>query len=136
MYKFLAVLLLLCSVQFVNAQKINETDVPLIVKQNFAKKYPDVKVIKWEKEHDDVEVSFYLNKFQSSALYDLAGNFKEFEQEMSINEMPKNVLTYSVNNFHGFQPALRMLPLRPSMKLKWTKARSTSSCYLICKAIS
>ena len=75
---------------------------PLIVKQNFAKKYPDVKVIKWEKEHDDVEVSFYLNKFQSSALYDLAGNFKEFEQEMSINEMPKNVLTYSVNNFHGF----------------------------------
>ena len=84
------------------AQKINESEVPSIVKENFAKKYPGVKALKWEKENSDFEVGFYMDKVQSSAIFDPSGNFKEFEQEMSVSEMPKAIIDYSIQNYHGF----------------------------------
>lgn len=86
-----------------NAQKVNEADVPVKVKETFAKKYPGVKAEKWEKEKSDYEVEFDWNKKESSATFDANGNFKEFEQEIKSSELPKTVTDYCTKNFSGYK---------------------------------
>ncbi len=86
-----------------SAQKMNEADVPAIVKSAFAKKYAGAKVEKWEKEGADYEAEFDLNKVESSAVFDSNGNFKELEQEIKSSELPKAVTDYCVKTYTGYK---------------------------------
>ncbi len=86
-----------------NAQKIKEANVPATVKENFAKKYPGAKVEKWEKEGADYEAEFDLNKVESSAVFDAAGNFKEIEQEIKTSQLPQGVAEYCTKTFAGYK---------------------------------
>lgn len=88
---------------YANAQQVKEAEVPAIVKESFAKKYLSAKVDKWEKEGEDYEVEFYLNKIESSALFDAKGLFKELEQEIKITELPKPIIDYCTKNYVDYK---------------------------------
>lgn len=86
-----------------NAQHLKEAEVPANIKESFAKKYPSSKVKVWEKEGADFEAEFILNKIESSAVFSGNGVFKELEQEIKINELPKSVADYCAKTFVGYK---------------------------------
>lgn len=85
------------------AQHLKETEVPTIVKTSFTKKYATSKVKVWEKEGDNYEAEFNLNKVESSAVFSADGIFKELEQEIKISELPKAASDYCAKNFVGYK---------------------------------
>lgn len=84
-----------------NAQKIKESDVPAAVKATFAKQYPDIKSVKWEKEGVNYEVGFDLKKVETSVLIDASGSILETESEIKVNELPKETSDYVTKNLPG-----------------------------------
>jgi len=91
------------------AQKMKSDDVPMKVKDAFAKKYPGHKA-EWEKEGADYEAEFDLNKVESSAVFSADGSFRELEQEIKTSELPKAVTEYCSRNFadHKLSEAARI----------------------------
>ncbi len=83
------------------AQKIQEKDVPALVKASFQKQYPNIKEVKWDKEGEKFEASFDLNKIDNSVLFDSKGNILETEEEIELAQLPKGVLEYVINNYKG-----------------------------------
>ena len=84
------------------AQEVKEADVPAIVKEAFAKKYPGANA-KWEKEESDFEAEFKLDKIESSAVFALDGTFKELEQEMQVADLSKIIRDYCDKNYTGYK---------------------------------
>ena len=87
----------------VNAQKMEEAAVPQTVKASFAKAYPTVKKVKWEKEDDNFEAEFKLNSIETSVVFNNTGEVLETETEISLKELPEAVLnkvkeSYSVKD--------------------------------------
>ena len=76
------------------AQKVKTADVPAAVISGFNKSFPGAKVEKWEKEGANYEAEFDLNKVESSALMDAAGNLLETETEIAVKDLPKGVTEY------------------------------------------
>ena len=62
MKKLMIIALLGLMVSQVSAQKINESEVPKVVKDAFMKAYPAAKDVKWDKEDNSFEASFDLSK--------------------------------------------------------------------------
>lgn len=85
------------------AQHLKEAEVPANVKASFAKKYATSKVEVWEKEGEDYEAEFHLNKVESSAVFSADGTFKELEQEIKITALPKAVIDYCTKNYVGYK---------------------------------
>jgi hypothetical protein len=81
------------------AQKINEKEVPIAVKNALYQKYPDAKEVKWEKENQQIEAEFDVKKADVSVLFDDQGNIIETEQEIEINELPKGVVDYVKSHY-------------------------------------
>jgi hypothetical protein len=81
------------------AQKINEKEVPIAVKNALHQKYPDAKEVKWEKENQYIEAEFDVKKVDVSVLFDDQGNIIETEQEIEINELPKGVVDYVKSHY-------------------------------------
>ena len=98
MKNLIVILALITGTSYANAQKIKPDDVPAKVKEAFAKKYPDIKAEKWEKEDANYEAEFELIKVETSVLFDIDGNFKELEQEIKISDLPKSVTDYINKN--------------------------------------
>jgi hypothetical protein len=97
-----AILLCLGAASIGFAQKMKLEEVPQAVKSAFAKNYPDVKNMKWEKEGDAYEASFDLKKEEVSALFDAAGNVREVETEIETSAIPvaiKNSLTKDYGSY-------------------------------------
>ncbi len=86
-----------------NAQDLKEAEVPEKVKAGFASKYPNSKVEEWEKEGDEYEAEFHLNKVEYSAVFTADGTFKELEQEIKTSELPKTVTDYCTKTFVGYK---------------------------------
>lgn len=91
MKKLLVIALLGLGVGQVNAQKINESEVPQVVKTAFAKAYPSATGVKWDKENGNFEASFNQNKKNMSVLLDGMGMIKEVETEIEKTALPKAI---------------------------------------------
>ena len=76
------------------AQKMQEKNVPANVKSTFQKKYPAATGVKWNKESENYEASFYLNKTGNSVLMDAQGNIIETEVEIELSQLPAGILAY------------------------------------------
>jgi len=61
---------------------------PEAVKQAFTTAHPDVKNAHWEKEADNYEVGFTVDKNEQSILYNAEGIVLETEVEIAISELP------------------------------------------------
>ena len=92
-----------CSCFGFTAQHLKKAEVPTNVKASFAKKYATSKVEVWEKEDENYEAEFHLNKVESSAVFSADGTFKELEQEIKITELPKTVTDYCTKIFAGYK---------------------------------
>ena len=92
---------MLLTATFANAQKMQDKDVPVIIKSAFQKQYPDAKEVKWEKENGNYEAEFELKETEHSALFDASGNIIESEVEISSDALPANVKEYVSKNYSG-----------------------------------
>ena len=95
-----AMSLVVCQSQ---AQKINESEVPQMVKTAFTKAYPAAKEVKWNKEDSAYEASFDQNKKDMSVLLDEKGMIKEVETTIAKSELPKAVQNALAKDYAGYK---------------------------------
>lgn len=80
-------------------QKVKEKEVPQIIKKALHEKYPNAKEVKWDKEKNNYEASFDINKLDNSVLFSQDGKIVETEIEIQISKLPKNALDYIIKHF-------------------------------------
>jgi len=97
----LSVLALCFVLSAAKAQKLKEADVPAAVKESFKKQFPAAKVEEWEKEGENYEAEFDLNKTETCAVFDASGKWLETEVEIKITELPKAVSEYLTKTVPG-----------------------------------
>ena len=79
-------------------------DAPIKVKEAFAKKFPKVKKVKWEKEsNSEWEVEFKIKGMEYSANFLEDGTWKETEHEIKRNEIPSTIKTTLDTEFPGYK---------------------------------
>ncbi|MES1160290.1 MAG: PepSY-like domain-containing protein, partial [Bacteroidota bacterium] len=83
------------------AQKLDPSRVPAAVKAAFAKKYPDVDRVKWEKEGNAFEAGFKDNDHVMSALFAADGALTESELTIPASSLPAPVLEYVKAHYKG-----------------------------------
>ncbi|MFL9484019.1 PepSY-like domain-containing protein [Chitinophagaceae bacterium LWZ2-11] len=83
------------------AQKVDASKVPDVVKTSFAKQFPSVTAVKWEKEKGDFEAGFKSNGKEMSALFTVAGVLKESEVAIKVTELPDAVTNYVKEHYKG-----------------------------------
>ncbi len=96
-----AIIVFLFLVQFVNAQKVNESDVPQAVKNEFSTLYKGAKAGKWIKEKNNYEAEFMVAGSEMSVLIDATGKLLETETEMPASALPQAVRDACAKNFVG-----------------------------------
>jgi hypothetical protein len=101
MKKGIIMLIAICMGSYSFAQKIGNKDLPVAVMAGFQKQFPKAEHVKWEKENDNYEAEFELNKVEQSVVMNIQGNLIEIEVEISINTLPKEVLEYIQKNYQG-----------------------------------
>ena len=89
-----------CSTMFAQKEeKLKTTIPPAVVKVAFAKKYPTVKKVRWEKEDANYEAGFDLNKIETSVVIDAKGNILETESEIEVSTLSKTITNYVAKNY-------------------------------------
>jgi hypothetical protein len=83
------------------AQKNNSTQVPSAVKIAFAKAYPSVKTVKWEKEKGDFEAGFKQGSKEMSAVFKADGTQMESELEINTATLPATIIVYVKQHYKG-----------------------------------
>jgi len=82
----------------------NEVKVPQVVKEAFAKKFPAIKKVDWEKENNtEWEAEFKINKVEYSANFLENGTWQETEHEVKPNEVPQNILSSLKSKFPVYE---------------------------------
>lgn len=89
------------SANAVMAQHVSKTAIPDVVQKSQSIHYPDVKSVKWEKEHGNYEASFEINGTEMSVIYDPNGNMLETETEIELNALPISVFDYLKVHYKG-----------------------------------
>ena len=100
MKKLVLIIIAAMASSFSFSQKLQEQNVPALVKTAFQKKYPDAKKIKWEKERNNFEAEFEITENEYSVLLDASGNILETELEIKTDELPANVKDYLSKNYN------------------------------------
>jgi len=85
-----------------NAQKLNESQIPVIVKHAFEKKYPGIKA-GWDREDSNYEANFTHNGRAMSTVIDKSGTIVETEIQISVSELPVVVRDYMKKNYPGLK---------------------------------
>src|SRR5680860_864403 len=79
-------------------------DAPKKVKDAFAKKFPTVKKVKWDKENEtEWEAEFKMKGTEYSANFMEDGTWKETEHEIKKNAIPANLKTTLDTEFSGYK---------------------------------
>ena len=79
-------------------QKLNESQVPAVVKIAFEKKYPSAKA-SWDKEDANYEANFKQDGKAMSAVIDKNGTIVETETDIPVTDLPKSVQDYMKKNY-------------------------------------
>ena len=78
--------------------------VPQKVQAAFAKKFPTVKKVKWDKESaNEWEAEFRFNKTEYSANFTSDGTWKETEYAIDKKEIPANIKAALSQKFKGYK---------------------------------
>jgi len=84
-----------------NAQKSSGMNVPEAISNAFAKKYPSVKKVSWEKENSNYEGEFMDGKIEKSVVFDANGTFLEEETEINVSVLPAIIVDYCKMNYEN-----------------------------------
>lgn len=90
----IALALLMASGLFAQENDKKTKEVPAVVTAAFAKQFPNVKDVDWEKEGNDYEAEFELNKVETSAIFSADGHWKETETEIAVSALPAKAQEY------------------------------------------
>lgn len=80
-------------------QKINQTKVPSSVQAALLSQNPNQTKVKWEKEKQNYEASFLVDKVEHSMLIDPLGSILETEVEIPMNQLPAPAVAYIKKNY-------------------------------------
>ncbi len=81
----------------------SQTNVPAAAKTAFNKKFPSVKKAHWAPEgKTEWEAEFTMNGKDMSANFDLHGNWKETETDLSKSHLPKKLMETLNAKFPGY----------------------------------
>lgn len=99
----LIVSLAACSSAQKNEPKKEKKDaaIPAVVEAAFKKHYPNIIDADWEKEAANYEVSFEVNKAETSVVIDPSGQILETETEVAVNTLPQNIRDYVAVHYKG-----------------------------------
>jgi len=103
MKKMLIIVALISLTLSISAKVKIEVNVPAVVKDAFAKLFPNVKEVKWEKENKDYEAGFVNNGEITTANFDKKGNLLETETIIDIANLPKTIEEYLAEKYNGFR---------------------------------
>ena len=99
MKKFIFIIaIVICTISTSFSQK---HIIPNEVKMAFAKQYPNVTKVNWEKEKDNYEAGFADDKIEKSVLLDSKGNILETEVAIGKSTLSKEILAYVTKNYPG-----------------------------------
>ena len=98
-FLFVALAAILTTSSF--GQKTSKDNIPQIVKDALKKSFPTAQNEKWEKENQNFEAEFNLNKEEVSALFSPEGKLLETEVEIALGELPKPIVNYVSKNLSG-----------------------------------
>lgn len=101
MKKSVIALSLFASAVLINAQKIQQKDIPAAVQKSFQKQYPTVKDVKWEKEKGNYEAGFKVNGTETSLLINASGKVLEVEKEISATSLSAPIHAYIAKHYPG-----------------------------------
>jgi uncharacterized membrane protein YkoI len=101
-------ILLICAVLLLSgwlqAQKLKESEVPVIVKGAFMKNFPNAKDVKWSKESEsEFEAEFRNGSRIQAANFDSTGKLLITETEIKKTDLPVAVLTTIKKEFDGYK---------------------------------
>ena len=87
-----------------NAQQLNESEVPEVVRKAFIQKFANVKEVKWSKESDnEFEAEFEINEHEQSANFDSSGKWLVTEIGIKNAELPQPVQATITKEFAGYK---------------------------------
>lgn len=86
------------------AQKLKESEVPSVVKDSFAKRFPNAKEVKWSKESaTEFEAEFETGKVEQSVNFDQEGKWLVTETEIKSSQLPAAVQATIAKEFSGYK---------------------------------
>ena len=84
------------------AQDLKSKDVPAVVKQALAKKYPEAAKVGWEKEKENYEANWGGKSGEdNSVMFKPDGTFIEIVKAMPVSSLPKNIAPYVKEHYNG-----------------------------------
>ena len=101
MKKIFILLLISFFITNINAQNIKADRVPDSIKKQFNLQFPDVKKVKWKRVEALFFAQFSINGKGVDVTYKLSGEWIETLTEISISEVPAEVVTGINNIFTG-----------------------------------
>ena len=85
-----------------SAQDIKSKDVPAVVKNALAKKYPKAAKVSWEKEKGNYEANWGGKSGEDTSVqFTPAGDFVEEVNAISVSQLPSKVADYVKANYKG-----------------------------------
>lgn len=84
------------------AQDLKSKDVPAVVKQALAKKYPEAAKVGWEKEKGNYEANWGGRSGEdNSVMFKPDGTFIEIVKAIPLSSLPKNIAPYVKEHYNG-----------------------------------
>ena len=85
-----------------NAQDIKTKDVPSVVKEALAKKYPKATRLSWEKEKGNYEANWGGKSGEDTSVqFTPAGAFVEEVNAIPVSQLPAEVAAYVKSHYNG-----------------------------------
>jgi hypothetical protein len=85
------------------SQKVDEADVPEVVKSTFKVRFPSAADIKWEKEDTLYNAAFLMDKSATEAEFTEKGVWTETEWEIPLEYTPKAIKGYMDTAYAGYK---------------------------------
>ena len=84
------------------AQDLKAKDVPAVVREALAKKYPEAIKVSWEKEKGNYEANWGGKSGEDNSVsFKPDGTFVEIVKAISISALPKNIAPYIKEHYNG-----------------------------------
>ena len=84
------------------AQDLKTKDVPAVVKEALAKKYPEAAKVTWEKEKGNYEANWGGKSGEDNSVqFTPAGAFIEMVKAIPVTDLPKNVALYIKGHYNN-----------------------------------
>jgi hypothetical protein len=84
------------------AQDIKTKDVPIVIKEALAKKYPKATKVSWEKEKGNYEANWGGKSGEDTSVqFTLTGAFVEEVNAIPVGQLPLEVATYVKSHYNG-----------------------------------